>query len=255
MEIIKLELEFYTASQARARNINLGQARVEFRARVLVFKSSSSLAVLGSTRLVYTHMHNAVQNQGTQNGLSVVPRIANQHGNGNVVAAGNSNKINENQIRCYNRRGEGHYASNYTVKPRKMDDAYLQTQLQIAQKDEVGIQLNSEEFDFMAAAGAYDEIEKVNANYNLQDNLQQASTSGTQSDKAPIYDSNGSAENDSNVISAASSVEQSGGTVEQHPANVEESRVLYDLLYNNLAIEVEKRQLPTIAIEKTRTLI
>nr|GFA68052.1 hypothetical protein [Tanacetum cinerariifolium] len=29
-------------------------------------------------------------------------------------------------------------------------------------------------------------------------------------------------------------------TIEQHPANVEETRVLYDLLYNNLAIEVEK---------------
>ncbi|GKD62859.1 hypothetical protein Tco_1304967 [Tanacetum coccineum] len=52
-------------------------------------------------------------------------------------------------------------------------------------KDEAGIQLNYEEFDFMAAAGAYDEIEKVTANRNLQDNLQQASTSGTQSDKLP----------------------------------------------------------------------
>ncbi|GJX95529.1 putative ribonuclease H-like domain-containing protein [Tanacetum coccineum] len=62
----------------------------------------------------------------------------------------------------------------------------------IAQKDEAEIQLNSEEFDFMAVAGTYDEIEKVTANCNLQDNLQQASTSGTQSDKAPVYDSNGS---------------------------------------------------------------
>ncbi|GJX89722.1 hypothetical protein Tco_0343048 [Tanacetum coccineum] len=228
---------------------------------------------------------NAVPNQGTQNvrnqnGLSIVPGIANQHGNGNVVGAraeGNSNEINGNQTRCYNCRGEGHYASNYTVKPRKRDVAYLQTQLQIAQKDEVGIQLNYEEFDFMAAAGAYDEIEKVTANYNLQNNMQQASTSGTQSNKAHVYDSDGSAQvhhyencydndifnmftqekqytellepipephqvqqNDSNVISAVSSVEQSGGTVEQHPANVEETRVLYDSLYNNLAIEVEK---------------
>ncbi|GJY61801.1 hypothetical protein Tco_0462458 [Tanacetum coccineum] len=56
------------------------------------------------------------------NGLSVVPGIANQHGNGNVVSArveGNSNRTNGNQIRCYNYRGEGHYASNCTVKPRK----------------------------------------------------------------------------------------------------------------------------------------
>nr|GEW79835.1 reverse transcriptase domain-containing protein [Tanacetum cinerariifolium] len=104
------------------------------------------------------------RNVENQNGLSVVPRIANHHRNGNVVVAqaeGNSNGINGNQIRCYNYKGEGHYASNCTVKPRKRDVAYLQTQLQIAQKDEAGIQLNYEEFDFMAAAGAYDEIKKM----------------------------------------------------------------------------------------------
>ncbi|GJU21543.1 retrovirus-related pol polyprotein from transposon TNT 1-94 [Tanacetum coccineum] len=36
------------------------------------------------------------------------------------------------------------------------------------------------------------------------------------------------------------SVEQSGGIVEQNPATVEETRSLYDSLYNNLAIKVEK---------------
>ncbi|GJY30711.1 hypothetical protein Tco_0414206 [Tanacetum coccineum] len=56
--------------------------------------------------------------------------------------------------------------------------------------------------------GAYDEIEEVTAKCTLKDNLQQASTSGTQTDSAPVYDSDGSAENDSNVISAISSVEQ-----------------------------------------------
>ncbi|GKC55132.1 hypothetical protein Tco_1077877, partial [Tanacetum coccineum] len=91
-------------------------------------------------------------------------------------------------------------------------------------------------------------------------NCTQASTSGTQTDKAPVYDSDGSAEvhhfencydndifnmftqeeqytellkpisephqvqqNDSNVISAVSSVEQSGGTVEQNPSTIEET--------------------------------
>ncbi|GKC87270.1 hypothetical protein Tco_1147919, partial [Tanacetum coccineum] len=85
-----------------------------------------------------------------------------------------------------------------------------------------------------------DEIEEVNANCILMANLQQASTSGTQSDKAPVYDSNGLAENDSNVTSVVSSVEQGGGTVEQHLENVEEIRILYDSLYNNSATEVEK---------------
>ncbi|GKA84738.1 hypothetical protein Tco_0806392 [Tanacetum coccineum] len=47
-------------------------------------------------------------------------------------------------------------------------------------------------------------------------------------------------QNDSNVISVVSNVEQCGGTVEQNTAIVEETGALYDTLYNNLAIEVEK---------------
>ncbi|GJT46190.1 retrovirus-related pol polyprotein from transposon TNT 1-94 [Tanacetum coccineum] len=186
-----------------------------------------------------------VQNVGTQNGQIVVPGITNQNpnGNGNVVAAraeGNATGNNGNQIRCYNCRGLGHLARNCTVRPRRRDAAYLQTQLLIAQKEEAGIQLQAEEFDLMAAAADLDEIEEVNANCILMANLQQASTSGTQTDKAPVYDSDGSAENDSNVISEISSVEQEGGTVDQHPATVEETRAYFESLYNNLALEVEK---------------
>ncbi|GKA29248.1 hypothetical protein Tco_0715493 [Tanacetum coccineum] len=139
-----------------------------------------------------------------------------------------------------------------------------------------------------AAVGDLDEIEEVNANCILMANLQQASTSGTQIDKAPVYDSDGSAkaheydncynkeifntftqeeqytelldpipepyqvqQNDSNVISAVSSVEQSEGTVEQHPATAEETRALYDSLYNNLAIEVEKVKTVNHKIKET----
>nr|GEV50948.1 retrovirus-related Pol polyprotein from transposon TNT 1-94 [Tanacetum cinerariifolium] len=46
----------------------------------------------------------------------------------------------------------------------------------------------------VAAATDLDEIEEVNANCILMANLQQALTSGTQTDKAPVYDSDGSAE-------------------------------------------------------------
>nr|GEZ45491.1 hypothetical protein [Tanacetum cinerariifolium] len=219
---------------------------------------------------------------GNQNRLIGVPENANQNlnGNGNLVAAraeGNATRHNGNQIRCYNCRGVGHFARNYTVRPRRKDAAYLQTQLLIAQKDEAGIQLQAEEFDLMAAIADLDEIEEVNANCILMANLQQASTSGTQTDKAPVYDSDGSAEvhnyencddnekfnmftqeeqytkllesipephqvpqTDNNVISVVFSVKQSGGTIEQHSANVEETRDLYDSLYHKLAIEVEK---------------
>ncbi|GJV31214.1 hypothetical protein Tco_1391614 [Tanacetum coccineum] len=58
--------------------------------------------------------------------------------------------------------------------------------------NEAGIQLQAEEFDLMVAVGDIDEIKEVNANCILMANLQQASTSGTQTDKAPIYDSDGS---------------------------------------------------------------
>nr|GFC63713.1 hypothetical protein [Tanacetum cinerariifolium] len=91
-------------------------------------------------------------------------------------------------------RGVGHYARNCTVGPRRKDAAYLQTQLLIAQKKEAGIQLQAEEDDLMAATADLDEIEEVNANYILMANLQQTSTSGTQTDSAPVYDTDGSAE-------------------------------------------------------------
>nr|GFC33586.1 hypothetical protein [Tanacetum cinerariifolium] len=174
-------------------------------------------------------------------------------------------------------RGIGHFARDCTVRPRRRDAAYLQTQLLIAQKEEAGIQLQAEEYDLMAAAVDLDEIKEVNANCILMANLQQASSSGTQTDKAPVYDSNGSAEvhkyencynnvifnmftqeeqytellepipepqqvpqNDNNVISEVTDVEQEGEIVEQHSTNFEETRTLYDSVYQNLAIEVEK---------------
>nr|GEV28704.1 hypothetical protein [Tanacetum cinerariifolium] len=52
----------------------------------------------------------------------------------------------------------------------------------------------AQEYDLMTATADLDEIEEVNANFILMANLQQASTSSTQTDSAPIYDSDGSAE-------------------------------------------------------------
>nr|GFC19837.1 hypothetical protein [Tanacetum cinerariifolium] len=223
-----------------------------------------------------------VQNIGNQNGLIGVQgnRNQNQIGNGNLVAVRaeeNAAGHNGNQIRCYNCRGIEHFARDYTVRPRKRDAAYLQTQLLIAQKEEAGIQLQAEEYDLMVAAADLDEIKEVNANCILMANLQQASSSGTQTDSDPVYDYDGSTEvheykncynneifnmftqeeqytellepipepqqvphNDNNVISEVTDVEQGGETVEQYSANFEETCALYDSLYHNLAIEVEK---------------
>nr|GEX85948.1 hypothetical protein [Tanacetum cinerariifolium] len=118
--------------------------------------------VIGNQVIQNAVQNPRVQNVGNQNGLIGVQRNGNQNqiGNGNLVVAsaeGNAVGQNENQIRCYNCRGV-------------------------------------EEYDLMAAAADLDKIEEVNANCILMVNLQQASTSGTQTDSAPVYDTDGSVE-------------------------------------------------------------
>ncbi|GJW54439.1 gag-pol polyprotein [Tanacetum coccineum] len=187
---------------------------------------------------------NAVQNPGIQivenmNGLSVVSEIANQYGNGDVVTApveGNGNGINGNPIRCYNCRGEGHYARNCTVKPRKRDAAYLQQQLQITQEEEAGIQSTQEECEFMAAADAYEETERVKVNYISEDTLQQASTSGTQSNNAPVYDSDGSTKLDR--------------TKEKLKNCIIKKEKEYDVLWNNWYTKCEECKYDKISYDK-----
>nr|GFA15736.1 hypothetical protein [Tanacetum cinerariifolium] len=163
---------------------------------------------------------NAVQNLGIQivenmNGLSVVSKISNQYGNRNVVTA----------------PAEGN-------------------------EKEAGIQSTQKEFEFIVVADAYKETKRVKVNFTLEDTLQQASTSGTQTNKALNYDSDGSAkyiellepipkphqvqQNDSNVISAVSSVKRGEGTVEQHSATIEETRAYHESVFHNLPFEVEK---------------
>nr|GEY37024.1 hypothetical protein [Tanacetum cinerariifolium] len=60
-----------------------------------------------------------VQSGGNQNGLVVVPRIANQSGTGNVVAARAEGTGIGNQGRCYNCRGLGHIARVHSQAKEK----------------------------------------------------------------------------------------------------------------------------------------
>nr|GEZ62384.1 ribonuclease H-like domain-containing protein [Tanacetum cinerariifolium] len=97
--------------------------------------------------------------------------------------------------------------------------------------------------------GDLDKIKEVNANCILMANLQQASTSGTQHDNAPVYDTNGSAEytdllepipepqlvpqNENHVTSVAPIMVQSGGTVETSFAPNEETRAHQETVYQH----------------------
>nr|GEV32426.1 integrase, catalytic region, zinc finger, CCHC-type, peptidase aspartic, catalytic [Tanacetum cinerariifolium] len=118
----------------------------------------------------------AGQNAGNLAGYNDVIGNQNHIGNGNLVAAraeGNAAGQNGNQIRCYNCRGV-------------------------------------EEYDLMAAAADLDEIKEVNANCILMANLQQASTSEEQYIELlePIPESHQVPQNDNDVISEDTSVEQ-----------------------------------------------
>nr|GEY74372.1 hypothetical protein [Tanacetum cinerariifolium] len=130
----------------------------------------------------------ARQNVGNLNGYNAVQNVKNQ------VAQNPRVQNVRNQNGLIGVPGNGHFSRNCTVRPRRRDVAYLQIKLLIAQKEEAGIQLQAKEFDLMAAAADLDEIKEVNANCILMANMQQASTSGTQSDQALVYDSDGSAE-------------------------------------------------------------
>nr|GFC80698.1 hypothetical protein [Tanacetum cinerariifolium] len=69
-------------------------------------------------------------------------------------------------------RGNGRYQFRQYVGNLNGYNAIQNTQLLIAQKEEAGIQLQAEEYDLMAAAADFNEIEEVNANCILMANLQ-----------------------------------------------------------------------------------
>nr|GEY28563.1 hypothetical protein [Tanacetum cinerariifolium] len=180
-----------------------------------------------------------VQNVGNQNGLIGVQGNGNQNQirNGNLVAA---------------------HAEGNASGPRRRDAAYLQTQLLIAQKEEAGIQLQAEEYDLMAAATdsapVYDTDRSAEVHENCDDNeIFNMFTQEEQYTKLfkPIPKSHQVPQSDNDVIPVDTSMEQGGETVEQHPVNFKETRALYESLYQNLAIEVEKVNLVNRKLKET----
>nr|GEY13552.1 retrotransposon protein, putative, unclassified [Tanacetum cinerariifolium] len=131
---------------------------------------------------------------------------------------------------------------------QRRDADYLQTQLLIAQKEEAGIQLQTEEFDFMAAADKApiydtDVSAKVQLNDNYYDN--EIFNMFTQEEHytnllEPIPEPQLVSQNDNHVTSIAPSMVQSGGTVETSFAPNEETCAHQETVYRNLVNQVSQ---------------
>nr|GEW02321.1 hypothetical protein [Tanacetum cinerariifolium] len=198
------------------------------------FKLNYSTPTNNNQRISSNPRNRQIAQPGNLNGYNAVQNVRNQVAqNPRVQNVGDQNGLNGVSGNA-NLNGNGNL-------------------LLIAQKEEAGIQLQSEEFDLMAAAVDLDEIEEVNANCILMANPQQALTSEEQYTELlePIPEPHQVPHNDKSIISDITSVEQSGETVEQHPGNFEETRALYDSLYQNLAIEVDKVNLVNRKLKET----
>ncbi|GJT99930.1 hypothetical protein Tco_1110269 [Tanacetum coccineum] len=110
----------------------------------------------------------AGQNVGNQNGYNAVQTVGNQVVQNSVQNLGIQNAGNQNGLIVIPGIG------NMNLNPNRNGNV-VETRAEATARD-------------------LEEIEEVNANYILIANLQQASTSSTQIDSAPIYDSDGSAE-------------------------------------------------------------
>ncbi|GJU43522.1 hypothetical protein Tco_1200788 [Tanacetum coccineum] len=229
----------------------LNNLQLEWRRHVTIVHQTKDLHEADYTQLYDFLKFNQAKNVGNQNGYNAVHNVGNQVVQNAVQNPGVQNVRNQNGLLVV--------LKEWVIL------------LGTAQSDQ------GEEMLLIFRLWDLDEIEEVNANCILRENLQQASTSGTLTDKAPVYDSDGSAEvhhydncynndifnifiqeeqyskilnpitephmiqqNNSNVISMESSVEHNRGTIEQHPATVDETRAYFESLYNNLAIEAEK---------------
>ncbi|GJR46621.1 hypothetical protein Tco_1314724 [Tanacetum coccineum] len=190
-------------------------------------------------------VQDAVQNQGVQNIGNQNGQIGAQNiGNGNVVAAraeGNAPGNNGNQIRC-SMRGRVILARTVTVDQGDGMLLIFRLKLLIAQKKEARNQLQADEFDLMLLQADLRIKHEVPHYDNCYDN--EIFNMFTQEEQyteilEPIPEPHQVLQND-NVISDILSVEQEGGTVDQHNETVEETRAYFESLYNNLALEVEK---------------
>nr|GEY62431.1 hypothetical protein [Tanacetum cinerariifolium] len=130
--------------------------------------------------------------------VNTIPTNNNQKGSlilrNSQIAQPGMNKSQDIKMQMVdeNVRNQVSHNAVQNVRNQVVQNAIKNPGVQIAQEEEAGIQSTQEEFEFMATADAYEETKRVKVNCTLKDTLQQASTSRTPSDNAPIYDSDGS---------------------------------------------------------------
>ncbi|GJW77944.1 retrovirus-related pol polyprotein from transposon TNT 1-94 [Tanacetum coccineum] len=174
------------------------------------------------------HMQMVEGNDGNQFRQYVGHDVGNQNGYNAIQEC----RISVFQI-CSSESGcsdvGNHNGAIECTSGKRRDVSYLQTLLLIVQKKKQEYKLQAEEFEFDGLLSA--------ASCEMRKSMQNAFLMLLK----PIPEPHQVQHNDSNVISEVSSVEQDGGTVDQHFATVKEIRAYFESLYNNLSIEVEKQ--------------
>nr|GEX40548.1 retrovirus-related Pol polyprotein from transposon TNT 1-94 [Tanacetum cinerariifolium] len=164
----------------------------------------------------------AGQNDGNQNGLVVVPGIANQNGTGNVVAKRSKGTGNGNQARLncslLKRKKQG-----FNFKQKSLTSWLLQLDKAPVYVIDVSaeVQLNDNYYD--------NEIFNMFTQEEQYTNLLE-----------PIPEPQLVSQNDNHVTSIALSMVQSGGTVETSSALNEETRTHQETVYRNLVDQVSQ---------------
>nr|GFC98334.1 hypothetical protein [Tanacetum cinerariifolium] len=110
----------------------------------------------------------------------------------------------------------------------------------------------------MAATADLDEVEEVNANCILMANLQQALSSGTQTDSTPVYDTDGSAEvhetyDNNEIFNMFTQEEQYTELLEPIPEPQQVPQNDNNVISENLAVEVEKVNSVNRKLKETNT--
>ncbi|GJQ95050.1 hypothetical protein Tco_0006189 [Tanacetum coccineum] len=194
-----------------------------------------------------------LRNRRTQNaGNQEVGNNAGQTGNqivrnpqGNIAAPvieNHGNGQNANQSRCYNCRD---YARNCTNRSRDRDSTYYTEWLMLVQQEEAGIPLTAEHHDFLSYASD-EEREKgeLTGNYFFMSKLQPSSSN---IDIALVYDTNEISEsrsveqqNNRNIHFETLDMNFSGGNVEQHDVNYEETNAYFESILHKFKVELDK---------------